>query len=100
MYQQNTNGLGEWDFGSIVDTLVKGYSGYAQTKAQTNLMKLQMQQAQQQAQQQAALQNYLTTYNPNYSATYGGGIPQTQNNLMPILLIAGVALAAFFILKK
>lgn len=99
MYIQGTNsgnGLGDLDFGSIVDKLVSGYAAYSTTKAQTDLAKaqIQAQQAQAQAQQNALLYQLSPQYTGNYST---GAAP--SSNLMPILLIGGAALLMFFMLK-
>lgn len=105
MYAQSKNGLGEWDVGSIVGTLVKGYGDYSAAKAQADIIKSQAKLDEQRAalereRQQAAL---LTRFNPQYSDVYSGGAYNSgfkTSNLMPILLIGGLAIAAFLILRK
>ena len=99
MYAQSKNGLGEIDWGGLLNSAVNAYGQYSQIDAQKDVLKLQL-EAQKQAQQNALNNPFLSyTQNPNYSPVYGGQ-PSGTFNLMPWLLIGGVALAAFFILKK
>lgn len=102
MYMQSKNGLGDWDFGSIVDTLTKGYSSYSQSKAQADMLKQQAKLAEQQAklalqQQQAAL---AYQYNPQYSNLYSSGATTGGANMMPLLLLGGLGLAAFLLMRN
>lgn len=97
MYAQGKNGLGEIDWNSIFNNAVQAYGAYSAADTQKDILKLQLQQQQQQA---AQLPFFNYSQNPAYSPVYGGTPGQQQFNFMPWLLIGGVALAAYFILKK
>jgi len=99
MYMQAQNGLGTIDWNSIVKDVVGGYAAVKSVQTQADLVQAQAQaQAQQLAAQQAAQTAAIYRANPNYSATYSGQ-PAPSSNLMPILLIGGMALALFFVMK-
>jgi len=97
MYMQARNGLGEIDWGDLLKTAVGAYGTVQASKQAVELAKIQ-------SQQNNMLQNPFAFYaqNPNYSGTYAPApVPVSgAANLVPWLLIGGVALAAFFILKK
>lgn len=95
MYMQanNLGGLGEFDWGQLLDTAVKGYTTIQsqKTAAQQTQALLDLQRAQQ---QQNAL---IYANNPQYSAAYSGA-GQTSN-LLPLLMIGGAALLLVFLMK-
>lgn len=92
---QAKNGLGEIDWGDLLKTAVGAYGTVQASKQAIELAKIQ-------SQQNNMLQNPFAFYaqNPSYSGTYAPAPVSSTANLMPWLLIGGVALAAFFILKK
>lgn len=103
MYMQCKNGMGGMGFLDDVDWegLLKGavsaYGAYKVVDVQSDLAKAQIE-----AQQQAGTPFFNYGYNYPTSPVYSS-VPassSTLNSMMPILLIGGLALAAFFILKK
>ena len=94
--------LGEFDFGEFVDKIGTLATGFYTTKAtidaQKQANKLAIEQAKLQAQYQNVSPDYLFPSGGGYSPVYG--MPQTGINFMPILVIGGLGLAAFLLMRK
>lgn len=91
---RNLGGLGEFDWGQLLDTAVKGYATIQTAKSAAELSKSQL-ELQKQALQQNAM---IYANNPNYSAAYSGA-PQSSN-VMPFLLIGGAALLLVLLMRN
>jgi hypothetical protein len=93
-------GLGEFNFGDFFDkvtsTAADIYKAKVDADAQKAASKLALEQAR--AQYQNVSPDYLFPSGGGYSPVYGA--PNAGINLMPILLIGGVGLAAFLLLRK
>jgi hypothetical protein len=93
------NGLGEFDFSALFDKVATAAGNIYQTKAQIDAQK----QAYKLEQQRIANQAYSPTFDfndpnsPVYAPNY---LPQSQFPIMPVLLIGGLGLAAFLLLRK
>lgn len=94
-----TQKLGEFDFSNLFDKVVDAGTKIYATKAQLDQQKREYEIAKLQAQQQSYSPNFDFS-NPNSPIFDGGFIPQSNTNLMPILLLGGLGVAAFLLLRK
>lgn len=93
-------GLGEFDFGAFFDKVTTAATNIYATKVQADAQKQANKLAIAQAQysNQNLSPDYLFPSGGGYSPVYGA--PQSGVNLMPVLLIGGVGLAAYLLLRK
>jgi len=95
--------LGEFDFGGFLDKISSTAANIYATKVQSDAQKQAAKVAIAQANAQAQYQNFspdLLYSGGQYSPIYDGN-PATSNiPIVPILMIGGVALAAYFLLRK
>lgn len=90
--------MGEFNFSDIFDKVLDTGTKIYATKAQLDQQKREYEIAKLQAQQQSYSPNFDFS-TPN-SPIYGGGLLPQSNNLMPILLLGGLGVAAFLLLRK
>lgn len=104
-------GLGEFNFGSFIEQLSISAGKLATTATEIYVAKKGADAAREQAKQAFELQklqlqnnafpngNYDFLNSPNYSPIYGGGNP-SGFPVAPVLMLAGLGLAAYLVLRK
>jgi len=95
-----SNQLGEFSFGDFFDKVAGAATAIYTAKTAADVQKQQYKLEQARI---AAGQNYSPSFdfnNPN-SPIYGGGLlPQSSFPIAPVLLLGGLGLAAFLLLRK